>query len=427
MAAAGMILANSRRHQQRLRRNRLPPEEVHVEFQVPVYPSDEQSIAKTCQETPLQSAWAWFALLFGRMRKDALYQGPGLDQIMPTELLLAISAYLTMVDRAVLSLTSMRMWAIFGENNFLLSLPSQKKLELLTLLERDADEHKNGNVLCRPCQIFHDPYLSIPTAYHSSTGAKGSGYNRPCLQEPANPHQRLVSPYLHRTLHFNVLKHLQADKRSKVNLYGPDQLYLVDSVAYCHESVKATVEEIMTCRISTQGELLVKTVTDLSATRNDVPYLYQVLERNNLIKCCGHMYWAARYPFIFQHNMQYYTDPVDLARYRREWESDDLKRIRNIWHPGEEPQHSMDNRHMRACAFCYTNYTYEWRDVDGNRIVRLISYKNLGKGEDMNDVKWASHFKYRACSREDIIRLHWWEGFGSTYTWVGPGESEIKA
>ncbi|KXH65450.1 hypothetical protein CNYM01_09960 [Colletotrichum nymphaeae SA-01] len=222
-----------------LRRNRLPPEEVHVEFQVPAYPSDEQSIAKTCQETPLQSASAWFALLFARMRKDALYQGPGLDQTMPTELLLAISAYLTMVDRAVLSLTSMRMWAIFGKNNFLLILPSQKKLELLTLLERDADEHKNGNVLCRPCQIFHDPYLSIPTASHSSTGAKGSDYNRPCLQEPANPHQRLVSPYLHRTFHFNVLKHFQADKRSKVNLYGPDQLYLVDSAAYCHESVKA--------------------------------------------------------------------------------------------------------------------------------------------------------------------------------------------
>lgn len=361
------------------------------------------------------------------MRKDALFQGPGLDQTMPTELLLAISAYLTIVDRTILSLTSRRMWAIFGKNNFLLSLPSQKKLELLTLLERDANEHKNGNVLCRPCQIFHDPYLSIPSASHSSTGAKGSDYNRPCLQEPANPHQRLLSPHLHRTFHFNVLKHFQADKHSKMNLYGPNQLYLVDSAAYRHESSKATVEQIMTCRISTKGELLVKTVTDLSTARDDVPYLYQVLKRNNLTRCCGHVYWQGTYPFIFQHNMQYPTDPVDLARYEETLEYDDLRRIRDIWHPGMKPQHSMGNRRMSACVFCYTNYTYEWRDVDGNRIVRLISYKNLGKGEDANDVKWASHFKYRACLREDVIRWNWWEGFGSTYTWVGPGESESKA
>ncbi|KAG7047409.1 hypothetical protein JMJ77_0010761 [Colletotrichum scovillei] len=343
---------------------------------------------------------------------------------MPTGLLLGISAYLTIVDRAVLSLTSKRMWAMFGHDNWLLSLPSHKKLELLSLLERDVSEDEIGNILCRPCQIFHDPDLSWP----SSKSANDREYNRPCRQEPANPRQRLLSPYLHRSYHFNLFKNTEAYRRSKESPYDVDQLYLVElPTSYGHENEKAEVVQTMTCRASKDGELIVKTVTDLSADKDDVHYLYQILAWNNLTPCCGHVDWEAVYPFIFQQNMQYPTDPKEAAIYGQLLARDDLMRIRDIWNPAVEPQLSLGNERMNACAFCYTNYTYEWRDVEKSRIVRLISYKNLGKGEDVNDAKWASHFNYRAYLESGVIRRNWWDGFHSTYAWDEPDESERKA
>ncbi|KAK1689262.1 hypothetical protein BDP55DRAFT_761449 [Colletotrichum godetiae] len=348
--------------------------------------------------------WAWSrrfidAFPFRTENKNA----QGLDRAMPTELLLAISGYLTMVDRAVLSLTSRRMWAIFEKDNFLLSLPSPKKIELPTLLERDANEHKNGNVLCRPCQIFHDPHLTS----RSIIRANNRDYNRPCLQEPANSHQRLVSPYLHDAFPFNSFKHAQACRRSVENPYDANQLYLVKlPTLYRHDNEKARAEQTMTCRVSKEGELLVKTVTDLFAAKGDIPYLYQVLERTNLTRCCGHVDWEATYPFMFEHNMQYPTDPDEYARCGQPLARDDLRRIHDVWNPAVEPQHSLGNERMNARAFCYTNYTH---------------------GEDVNDMKWASHFKYRGYIEEDFIRRDWWEGFDSRYAWDEPDESERKA
>ncbi|KAL0782232.1 hypothetical protein CaCOL14_000138 [Colletotrichum acutatum] len=183
----------------------------------------------------------------------------------------------------------------------------------------------------------------------------------------------------------------------------------------------------MTCRVSKEGELIVKTVTDLSADKDDVHCLYQILDWNNLTPCCGHVDWEATYPFIFQQDMQYPTDPKEAAIYGQLLARDDLMRIRDIWDPAVEPQLSLGNERMNACAFCYTNYTYEWRDVDGSRIVRLISYKNIGKGEDVNKVKWASHFNYRAYLEGGVVRRDWWDGFDSTYAWDEPDESERRA
>ncbi|KAK7446917.1 hypothetical protein Landi51_07333 [Colletotrichum acutatum] len=362
-------------HLTRPRRNRVWEEkcclleeapEGPFEYMVREHLPETQSITHPCREKPLKSAKAWCQRLIGairlrRKRKDA-YQGPGLDQVMPTGLLLGISAYLTIVDRAVLSLTSERM----------------------------------------PCQIFHDPDLS----WLSSKSANDTGTRKSATEAAIT----LSSP------------------RSKESPYDADQLYLVElPTSYRHENEKAEVVQTMTCRVSKEGELIVKTVTDLSADKDDVHCLYQILDWNNLTPCCGHVDWEATYPFIFQQDMQYPTDPKEAAIYGQLLARDDLMRIRDIWDPAVEPQLSLGNERMNACAFCYTNYTYEWRDVDGSRIVRLISYKNIGKGEDVNKVKWASHFNYRAYLEGGVVRRDWWDGFDSTYAWDEPDESERRA
>ncbi|OHE97158.1 hypothetical protein CORC01_07599 [Colletotrichum orchidophilum] len=387
------------------------------------FPSDAEPCDQPSQ--PLDLGWLrrWIKAIAIRVIKEKEYQGPGLDHVLSPSLILVVAKHLTMVERAALSLTSKKMLLAIGEENFWLVSKSGGQLDLLALLERDASNSRD--VLCRLCQKFHDPILSVTASDYDSQGRSASSA-RPCVKEIfSSRHQRMASPYLPRELHFNMIKAFMRSQRSQTGSYRSS---LLESTAiYRHKKTEANIQQATTCRVLSQGDLLIKTVTTLFACRdanqakNNVRFIVELLKRNKLTTCCEHVDWMKTYPFVFNY-VGLPTDEDKLRKYHKSRLNDPMKKIRDIWNPAVVPRYSPRNFvWIMACEICYTNYTYEWKDTEeGSRIVMLISYKNLGKGEDVNDVKWSSHFKHNTPDPNTKPRDTHYVGFPRWphgYTW----------
>ncbi|EXF81405.1 hypothetical protein CFIO01_01067 [Colletotrichum fioriniae PJ7] len=361
----------------------------------------------------------WIKALPSHPKKEKSDLRPGLDYALPLNLHLAIAKHLTMAERVALALSSKRMLAIMSNEQFWLNRGSSERLDLLKLLERDAINTRR-EILCLPCQIFHDPVLSVPPVDHDSSRAP-TELDRPCVKAISDDqHQRLSSPYLPHDFHFNMVKAFLHSKRDRTGFFESILLEKSTICGYCYKREEANVQQGFECRVSSEGDLLMKTTTRLFAcrdpnqTKDKVRFAVGLLKRAEFTTCCKHVDWVETYPFIFDYD-GLLTDESKLHAYRasKGYGYDPAKKIRDIWDPAVKPRYGPKNHiSITHCQSCYTNYEYEWKDTeDGSRIVFLISYKNLGKGMDTNDPKWSSHFDDHIPDAKAEPRRSHYDGF----------------
>lgn len=321
------------------------------------------------------------AIIRRRFKKEKPYLGPSIDEVLSPNLLLDVTKYLTQVERAALALTSKRIMSIMAKEDLSLNWDPSARLDLLSLLERDATNTtriRRREILCRPCQTFHDPVCSV-TAGDYDPKEEATDSAPPCIREiTTDQRQRLRSPYLPRELHFNMVKAFMCSERNGTRSFDPRLLEWATIYGYRSEETKANVQQATTCRVSSTGDLLLKTTTRLFACRdsneakNNVRFVVKLLEDNNLTRCCKHVDWIKTYPFIFNYvGLPTDWNEVRAYRFSKRYDQDPMKKIRDIWNPAVKPRYAPKNHvWIMHCKSCYTNYEYEWMDtVDGCRIV----------------------------------------------------------
>lgn len=321
--------------------------------------------------------------------------GFAIVEVIPAEIISILSSYLALEESAALALTSKRMLSKVGYLSFVeLNRCAVSRFKLLLQLEKEIYDMKE--ILCHRCQVFHPP-----TSSNLRKGRKENGSIRPCAKR--SPSQRdwsTSSPYLPTKLHFNMVKAVMRSYRYGLDLYDPR--VLASSSLYIDETTNAKARYTATCVIA-DNKLLLRTVVTLlpspirEEARRTAPSLLELIKkRQRLRNACPHIEWSQVYPKIFEDKppIPQHLAPIDEHP--------------DTW--GSKTKACPNRGFYDACKYCSTLFHFSYRDlaISGARVVSLVSYKFLGKGEDLNDRVWMLHTQEATEEAKKRLRVSIW-------------------
>ncbi|KAF6835401.1 hypothetical protein CMUS01_05775 [Colletotrichum musicola] len=259
------------------------------------------------------------------------------------------------------------------------------RFKLLLHLEKETCDMRE--ILCHTCQVFHPPT--------SSNLEEGNGGIRTCARGSLSQQDwSTSSPYLPTTVHFNMVKAVMRSYRCRLDLYDPRLLF--SSVLYVDEATNAKARYTATSLIA-DNQLLLRTVVTLlpspirGEARSAAPNLLQLVnERPGLRNVCLHIEWSWVYPNIFDDKPPPPPTGEPLA---------------DAWNPRIKPNPMRG--YPESCKYCWTLFHFNYTDlkVSGARVVSLVSYKLLGRGEDFNDRLWVLHTQEAAEEEKRNLRI----------------------
>ncbi|KJZ80044.1 hypothetical protein HIM_00758 [Hirsutella minnesotensis 3608] len=337
-------------------------------------------------------------LIWSRKRSAAAssHIPPRLDAL-PTELVVAIADYLAPQDRASWALSCKSGLRSLGTGA--LQIQEPLRMELLQRLERDGAS--KGNILCLACKTFHSPdrSLLIGAWFWDLMGTwfwEGGLAMRPCA-EPLSLQKdhsyklsslQFVTPNLPPRLHFNTISAIMRSHRHHWDSHVAESLNASSQCRNSSEHMYPRMHQHMQCRIA-NGRLIMETEKrilpykglegfDAGCLANLLEYLQGTHMRDWI---CAHMTWSTSYPSVF-------TRPLATTHSWRShiWMSRELSRS------AERAIHR-EIGHVQGCTYCYTDFAIQVGDMPdrGGRVIYLRTWKDLGGGESLSDLRWRSH------------------------------------
>jgi hypothetical protein len=294
-------------------------------------------------------------------------------ETIPVEIFQCIAADLSAIDRASLAIVSRSLLAKLGKAT--LQLQRQSRLELLVRLERDGV--CISYILCPECKVFHRPHQALWHVALRTYRKKPRGM-RPCAiagfaEDEARCRTRSV--FLPPEIHFNMVAAVMRSHRHKSGRYNTQSL---SSTRHYSKVGYPKINCDTKCAI-VDGRLIVKTETrflpckGMDGVLDAAANVWEYLDMWGLQNCCPHWNWDR-------------------------WLGKETYIAGRIWTCGiwclKNGSCVVDRIFgVGGCRCCYTDFSFGVADLPDNqgRVLVLTSWKDVGKGEDIEDRKWKSH------------------------------------
>ncbi|KAF6812107.1 hypothetical protein CPLU01_14975 [Colletotrichum plurivorum] len=308
-------------------------------------------------------------------------------ELLPTEMILQIAENLEPWEVAAFALSSKRI--LYNLGTAAVKVRPKDRYAFFQLLERDL--RHIPQILCAYCSYFHAPEESLMSKRHC------------CVLAPTYGRGiwNLTSPLLPTWLHWNMVKAVMQSHREGTGYHTVEDLKSTKTFSDDGTRVHYTARYLIS-----NGKLILRTALALLPCKGGAreqtafaPELANILRKNKLEASCGHVLWTERYPRVFSPQPEPGTPssahPLSINYRPCIWNTRRKKPLKTF--------HAAD---MKQCRRCHTSYTLMIKDLEdgGGRMVCLVSYKDLGKGESRDEPEWNSHMWHNTKTKQPKVR-----------------------
>lgn len=308
-------------------------------------------------------------------------------ELLPTELILQIAENLEPWEAAAFALSSKGILYKLGTASVILH--PKDRYPFFQLLERDL--RHIPEILCAFCSYFHAPEESLMSKRHC------------CILAPTYGRGiwNLTSPLLPTWLHWNMVRAVMQSHREGTGYHTVEDLKSTKAFSEDGTRVHYTARYLIS-----NGKLILRTVLALFPCEGGAreqtafaPELVNILRKNKLEACCGHVSWTKKYPLVFSPQPEPRTPsdahPLSITYRPCIWNTRRKKPLRALYVAD-----------MDQCRRCHTSYTWMIKDLEdgGGRVVCLVSYKDLGRGQSRDEPEWNSHMWHNPKVKKPKVR-----------------------